>query len=232
MGLVAGVTVASFEAVGSILVVAMLIVPAATAQLLTDRLRWMLLWAALVAAISAVVGYAADAYLNTNMAGMMAVVAGLQFLMAVLLSPRHGILARAVRNARLSLRIIAEDLLGYLYRQEEAAAGAVEVRPRQGGRLGWLVLPWLRWTQKVRSVGAGRFELTPAGRKEAQQIVRAHRLWEAYLEEKLALPPDHLHEPAARMEHYLGPTLQGELAAQLGRPDLDPHGKAIPPQSE
>ena len=57
MALVAVTTVASFEAVGSILVVAMLIVPAATAQLLCDRLGHMVVLACVFAILSAVVGY-------------------------------------------------------------------------------------------------------------------------------------------------------------------------------
>jgi manganese/zinc/iron transport system permease protein len=145
MAMVAGVTVAAFDAVGSILVVAMLIVPAATAQLLTDRLAWMLVWAAVVGVVSAVGGYLANAWLETNLAAMMAVAAGLQFLLAVLLAPRHGVVARLVRNARLSLRIACEDVLAYLYRREETAGPAGErgVAPGEIGRAGGRLARWL-----------------------------------------------------------------------------------------
>jgi Mn-dependent DtxR family transcriptional regulator len=70
--------------------------------------------------------------------------------------------------------------------------------------------------------------LTEGGRQTARSIVRAHRLWESFLGENLGLPPDHLHEPAERMEHFIGPGLQSELAAELNRPEIDPHGKTIP----
>ncbi len=232
MAMVAGVTVSAFDAVGSILVVAMLIVPAATAQLLTDRLGWMLTWAAVVGALSAVLGYVFGQ--STSLAGMMTLAAGGQFLLAVLFAPRHGLLSKVIRNARLRFRIVGEDLLADLYRKEEQAGQPVllpvrEISQTAGGVGTWLVLPVLRWYGQVRRTADGQVTLTEQGRELARSLVRAHRLWEAYLEENLDLPRDHLHEPAARMEHFLGPDFQSELAAQLRQPATDPHGRDIPP---
>ena len=68
-----------------------------------------------------------------------------------------------------------------------------------------------------------------AGRSSARSLVRAHRLWESYLDTHFDLPRDHLHEAAERMEHYLGEKLQEELAAELADRQVDPHGKVIPP---
>ncbi len=234
MSMVGGVTVAAFEAVGAILVIAMLIVPAATAQLLTDRLDRMLLWAALVAVVSSVIGYLAAERLDTTPAGMMAVVAGLLLLLAVLFAPRHGVLSRVVRNARLGVRIAGEDVLARLYRAEErreaggASLSLAEARRAGHGLSGWLAVPSLWGQGQVRFAGGRRVALTDAGRRRAESLVRAHRLWEAYLGENLALPPDHLHEPAERMEHFLDPGLQEEIARQLARRDVDPHGRPIP----
>jgi manganese/zinc/iron transport system permease protein len=45
----------------------------------------------------------------------------------------------------------------------------------------------------------------------------------------LALPPDHVHAPADRMEHYTDPALRDQLAADLANPTKDPHGRPIPP---
>ena len=80
MGMVATVTVASLEAVGAIVVIAMLIVPAATAHLLTDRLNWMVFYAVLAGACSAVIGCLWARKLNSNVEGMMVVVEGLEEL--------------------------------------------------------------------------------------------------------------------------------------------------------
>jgi len=98
-GLVSLSTVAAFESVGAILVVAMLIVPGATAYLLADRLSAMLGMSVLVGITSAVLGYLVAAWLNASIAGCMAAVAGGLFLLAFLFSPRHGVLMKK-RNCR------------------------------------------------------------------------------------------------------------------------------------
>ena len=110
MGLVSLVTVTCFLAVGSIVVVAMLIVPAACAYLLTDRLAAMMWISAGVGTASALLGYVLVPP-HGNVPGMMAVMAGVLLFLAVLFAPRHGVLAKVIRNARLSLRIAMEDIL-------------------------------------------------------------------------------------------------------------------------
>jgi len=94
MGLVSLTTVASFESVGAILVVAMLIVPAATANLLTDRLGSMLALSMLVGTASAVGGYFIAFHWDASIAGSMTVMAGLLFTLAFLFSPKHGLITR------------------------------------------------------------------------------------------------------------------------------------------
>ena len=234
MGMVAGVTVAAFESVGSILVIAMLIVPGATAHLLTDRLGLMMFWAVVVGIVAAVFGYLGAVVWNTSVAGMMAVVVGGEFALAVIAAPRHGLLAKALRNLSLSLRIVGEDILARLYRLEEAAGGRVsttseEVRVFAGRSTRWLATALLRGRGDVVRAAFGRLELTDSGRERARSLVRAHRLWEAYLGEHFDLPLDHLHEPAERVEHFLDPTLQAKLEAELRNPNRDPHGRVIPP---
>lgn len=111
MTVVAITTVAAFEAVGSIIVIAMLIVPAATAHLLTDRLPSLILLSVAVAAASAVLGHLAAllvppliGFPSTSTAGMMAVMAGALFLLAALFAPRHGMLPRSFARRRAPAR--------------------------------------------------------------------------------------------------------------------------------
>jgi manganese/zinc/iron transport system permease protein len=85
MTAVAATSVASFEAVGSIMVVSMLVAPGATAHLLTDRLSRMLWISALIAIASAILGYIGAAWLNTSVAGMIASVSLLIFIVALFL---------------------------------------------------------------------------------------------------------------------------------------------------
>lgn len=80
MGAVSLTTVVSFESVGAILVVAFLIVPPATAYLLSNQLKKMLWLTALFAILSSTGGYYLAASINGSIAGAMATVAGLLFL--------------------------------------------------------------------------------------------------------------------------------------------------------
>ncbi len=236
MAVVAGVTVTAFEAIGSILVIAMLIVPAATAHLLTDRLKAMIGSAVVVAMLSAILGVVSAQFFNTNVAAMMSVAAGLQFALAVFFAPHHGLVSKWWRNFSLSLRIASEDIIAVLYRAEEAlergeprlAAKVVEGRGSVGGLAGLMAVSYLRRRGEIQLMTDGGLQLTDAGRELARSIVRSHRLWEAYLGEQTELPLDHLHEPAERMEHYIGRELQEQIAASVSAGDIDPHGREIP----
>jgi manganese/zinc/iron transport system permease protein len=100
MTMVAATSVLSFEAVGSILVIAMLVAPGATAQLLTDKLGRMLWWSAALAATSACLGYVLAVHWNTSVAGMIASVSLGMFLLACIAAPRYGVLGRLLRLRR------------------------------------------------------------------------------------------------------------------------------------
>ena len=94
MGLVSVTTVAAFESVGAILSVAMLIVPGATAYLLTEDLRKLLALSVFFGAASSVGGYAVAYLIDCSIAGAMAGVSGVYFLLAFLFSPSQGVLTK------------------------------------------------------------------------------------------------------------------------------------------
>ncbi|MBL6449134.1 metal ABC transporter permease [Fulvivirga sp. 29W222] len=98
MGAVSLTTVASFESVGAILVVALLIAPPATAYLLTENLKKMLLITSLLGVVISAVGYYLAAWFDGSIAGAMASVAGLLFMLAFLLSPTNGLIAKHRRK--------------------------------------------------------------------------------------------------------------------------------------
>ncbi len=243
MTLVAVTAVASFESVGNILVVAMFVVPPATAHLCTDRLSVMIAISALVAAASAVLGHVGAmvvprwiGYGSTSTAGMMAVAAGLLFAIAVFFAPRYGVLMKLVRRGLLSLSILAEDVLAMLFRDEERhPQGAV----RDGAAVRQSLLSG-RWSTRAALfmlrrrgdliLGAVGYSLTEQGRRRAQTLVRSHRLWEQYLVESGGLEGSHLHENAERLEHFTDDELRQQLAAETASPRVDPHGTPIPPE--
>ncbi|WP_037162917.1 metal ABC transporter permease [Rhodococcoides fascians] len=96
--LLALTTVVALQAVGVILVVAMLITPGATAYLLTDRFGRMLVLAPTIGVGCAVVGIYVSFYLDVSSGGMVVLAQGLMFLLAYLFSPSQGLVTRAVRR--------------------------------------------------------------------------------------------------------------------------------------
>lgn len=168
MGAVSVTVVGAFESVGAILVVAMLVVPPATAYLLTDQLGRMLGLAVALGVVSAVGGYAVAHVLDASIAGAMAAVAGLLFILGLAASPRHGLLARALRYRQLRSRLIRRIVLLHLRAEgEPVPAGVVE------RRFGWRrqrlegVLRELHgrgWVERE----PGGLRLTPAGARAAE----------------------------------------------------------------
>ncbi|HET7817760.1 MAG TPA: metal ABC transporter permease [Bacteroidia bacterium] len=98
MSLVSVTTVAAFDSVGAILVVGMLIIPAATAYLLTDQLHRMIIISMVMGILSSVVGYYVATALDASISGCMVCAAALFFTLAFLFSPSHGLISRIWRR--------------------------------------------------------------------------------------------------------------------------------------
>src|SRR5215470_17792688 len=71
-------------------------------------------------------------------------------------------------------------------------------------------------------------QLTREGRKVALELVRHHRLLEMFLVQVLGYSLDEVHEEAERLEHVISERMEQRIFELLGRPELDPHGHAIP----
>lgn len=102
LGVLALTAVVALQVVGVVLVVAMLIIPGATAHLLTDRFGRMLLIAPILSALSAVVGIYLSYWIDAASGGLVVVVQGTVFGLAYLFAPRHGLLGRRLRSPRAS----------------------------------------------------------------------------------------------------------------------------------
>lgn len=235
MLMVSVTTVGAFESVGAILVVAMIIVPAAAAYLLTDKLHRMLLWAVAIGMTSSLFGYLLAVSIDASIAGSIAAVAGVQFLLALLFSPAHGIVSKMLVRQQMRERVRGEDALLWLWRQNERApAGAFSARAMaeaqkiaestaRGG------LDRLVRAGAVDRSTAG-FSLNENGRQQARDLIRRHRLFESYLGD-IGYPADHTHNPADRVEHYLSEDVTERIVRKVGPVETDPQGKPVPPQS-
>ena len=244
MTLVAATTVACFEAVGSILVIAMLIAPAAAAHMLTDRLLPMTIVGQVIAVGCALMGHWSAIEVppmlgfdtDTNTAGMMAVTAGGFFALAIAFGPRHGLIARYAHRLALTVRVVREDVLGMLYRVEEwsrgervaMAAPAIRQVLSTNPLVASVAIHRLARAGHVQR-GGGGYALTDSGRALARDLIRSHRLWESYLVKFLNLPVDHVHAPAMDLEHITDAGMREALARRTDAPTLDPQGRSIPP---
>jgi manganese/zinc/iron transport system permease protein len=172
---------------------------------------------------------------RSNTAGMMAVMAGSLLLLAALLAPRKGILSRALRTLRIAMQILSEDVLAAIYRAEaqgNAPVASLTVRenlsvPAVRSRL---VLIWLKWHRLITE-SEHKLSLTDSGRRQAQNVVRSHRLWEQYLASEAGLTDREMHAGAERFEHFTDRELRERLNAETNAPDVDPHGQPIPPEA-
>ncbi len=222
MTFVAIAAVASFEAVGSILVIAMLICPAATARLLTDRLITQILTSAIIALLTAIIGYALASWMGVNAAGMMASTSGALLTLVMIASPSHGIIAKARNQRKLGNLVAIEDILGSLYRLAETNEHASREQ-----LINTIGSP--KRTRKAidRALAVNLVEmvdhelqLTQSGHDQGAAIIRRHRQWEGYLVDEAGLSPDHVHDTAEQLEHLIDPDLSNQ--------HTDPHGKPIP----
>ncbi|MCJ7755509.1 MAG: metal ABC transporter permease [Thermoanaerobaculales bacterium] len=177
MALVSITAVGAFDAVGSILVVALMIAPPATAYLLVDRFAPMLWVAGAAAATSAVLGYAAAHVLDVSIAGSMAVACGVLFGLAFVVAPRRGLAAQARRRTAQRLDLAVRMLVVHLLHHQETELEREECR-LQG------LHEHLRWSEtrtrqvvreaEHRDLVARADELvlaTPAGRRLADEAI-------------------------------------------------------------
>lgn len=164
VGLVSLTAVTAFDAVGSVLVVALMIAPPAAAYLLTDRLPLLIGLALLLGVLSAVGGYLLSVWLDTSIAGMIAVAAGAVFGLALVLAPQRGLLAQWRRQRRQRWQFAAQLLAVHLLQHEGD--------PDEEFESGLLHLgKHLRWPERF----AG--DVVAYAQKRGLVLLRGERLW-------------------------------------------------------
>ncbi|MEM9259189.1 MAG: iron dependent repressor, metal binding and dimerization domain protein, partial [Bacteroidota bacterium] len=144
-------------------------------------------------------------------------------------APKRGLVAKAYYRYQRQQLTLREDIIKRVFRQNERPGGADAARIRE--ELGLSERVWQRQLVTLRNKGLAdkkALRLTDAGKLLALRLVRAHRLWETYLNQEMGLTPDQIHEEAERLEHLLTPELVDRVDAELGYPETDPHGSVIP----
>ncbi|KAA3648357.1 MAG: metal ABC transporter permease [Chloroflexi bacterium] len=178
MGMVSVTAVGAFDHVGAILVVALMVAPPATAYLLTNKLERMLVLSALFGAASAVAGYWVSNIFSVNVAGAMASMTGVFFILVLVFAPERGLLAQrletAERRKRFAVEMLVVHLMAHEGQPDELEESSISHLSEQ-----------LRWQpefaqQVVRRANRGNYinrqnghlELTDNGRQLAQDAMR------------------------------------------------------------
>ncbi len=230
MGLVVTVTVIGLQAVGLILIIALLIIPPAAARFWTDDLPPMVAVSAAIGAASGLLGAGLSALVPRLPAGAVIVtVAAAFFLLSLTLGPSKGVWVRLLEHGRLERKVARQHLLRAMYEHLEAVgasddhwANAITVN----ASVDWNALLSARsWSATrlrrelatacdqglIHEAQTGHYRLTAAGLTDATRIIRNHRLWEIYLITHADIAPSHVDRDADQIEHVLGATMVGKL---------------------
>jgi len=219
------VVVSAVSMVGVILVVGLLITPAASAYLLSDRLDKMMWLAALFGVTSVIGGLYLCVWLDSAGGGAIMLFCTLQFLVVLLVAPKYGVLARWQRMHNLIPQQQVEDILTTILRYGKPTPMEVIVQYVEQDK-GLKKALESMIDDGLLEQTAESFSLTEAGDTEARKVLKAHRLWEAYLE-SIGTPKEELHPTAHHLEHISDTNTVDYLDEKLGQPVRDPHGQTI-----
>lgn len=222
------VVVSAVNIVGVILVVGLLVTPAATAYLLCDRLSRMVFVSAALAESSFLLGYWLSSAINVAPGSAIVVASSLQFLIVLAVAPRYGLIADWLRRTNAVPQRLVEDVLSCVLKAPNAKIllsniGEYVREPAESLRRAVRSLE----KQGLLTIEGSAVCLTDTGRHEARRLVRAHRLWETYLQ-RIGTPASALHAQAHVLEHVHDEATVDYLDDKLGHPLVDPHGSEIP----
>lgn len=226
MGAVVSVTVIGLQAVGLVLVVALLVIPAAASRFWTHRLSSLLLISGISGALCAWLGAAVSAIAHRLPAGPLIILTqGGWFAVSLLLGPRGGLLPEGMRHHRLRGQMLRQHLLRALLeiqegRAPEAEAVSVNLEALLQMR-SWSAPQVRRGLRRLSREGLvyahpdGAWGLTRDGWPEARRLLRNHRLWELYLLHHAESAPGQVDRDADRIEHVLNPAVIAHLETLL-----------------
>ncbi len=222
------VVVSAVSMVGVILVVGLLITPAASAYLLSDRLDRMMILSAVFGVTSVFGGLYLSMWLDSSGGGAIMLFCSVQFLVVLVIAPNYGLLARWLRLRQMAPQQLVEDILvetsrlngvtnlDQLKRKISVGAATFSKALKKMSRDGLL------------EISGMTIALTESGTQEAGRILRAHRLWEAYMSHVGLAASSEIHVRAHELEHFHDSESVDYLDDLLGHPVYDPHGSMIP----
>ncbi|WP_057936279.1 metal ABC transporter permease [Algoriphagus resistens] len=225
--------VIGIQAIGVVLMAALLIAPGAAARFWTDNLGKLLLIAGAFSAISGIIGTYVSFVIPQMPTGPWVVVfLSIFAFVSFLFAPKKGVLSRFVARKHYLKKTHQDHLLKSIFHGLEggkktfAIEEIYEAFPYKKKDTRHTITNLI--SDNLITVDQGLITFTPKGKSEAKRIVRLHRLWELYLNEYMNIAPDHVHDSAEKLEHILTPELEALLENRLNYPKLDPHQETIP----
>lgn len=228
--------VSGIQAVGVVLMAAILITPAAAARFWTDKLALMTFIAAMIGAFSGLAGaFVSYAAPKMPTGPWIVIIVSAIALISFFFAPAKGIVSKQLALRRLKASLLEENLLKELYHLTERGASKYEMISLNILKLqrhfpNDKLIPALKRLKNKSMVKeqSGSWSLTEEGWAKGKRIVKLHRLWEMYLSSYLKIAPDHVHEDAETIEHIITPQLEEKLEKLLEYPERDPHNSKIP----
>lgn len=222
------------QAVGVVLMAALIITPAAAARFYTHQLNQTLLIALFFGMISAIGGVLISYTAPSMPTGpWIVVILSLIAVLTFLVAPNKGIIHRGMLRRRHVKKMNVENVLKLFYmfhkemHQDSITLPELSAARHFESHLLQDALKHLKQKDYVTHSSKG-MALTENGLLEAMRVVRLHRLWELYLNERLNIPQDHVHHAADAIEHIITPEIEEALLKELNYPTIDPHESIIP----
>jgi len=225
--------VTGIQAIGVVLMAALLISPAAAAKFWTDRLDRMLWLAVIFSLISGIVG----AYISFVLPHMptgpwVVIVLSVIAFLSFFFSQKKGILTKWIAKRNYQRKIHSDHILKALYNAREKGLKGLSTQkifsnfPGKSFKTQYSIKRLIN--NGYINENQSFITLTDHGLTEAKRIVRLHRLWELYMTEYMNIAPDHVHDSAEKLEHIITPELEAKLDKNLNFPKADPHHSIIP----
>tara|TARA_R110000868_G_scaffold226734_3_gene479413 strand:+ start:1369 stop:2664 length:1296 start_codon:yes stop_codon:yes gene_type:complete len=224
------------QAVGVVLMAALLITPAAGARFWTNKLSSMIIIAVILGATSAFFGSYVS-YIAPSMPTGPWIVMFLSILTiaSIWFAPKTGMLAKFKTRSQNKKKMLLENILKVFYHLGEKEEDFKVPRTFEDLKKTRNLTPselnkglsQLKKKNMVRK-SLDTWMITKTGLFEARRIIKLHRLWEMYLNQRLKLEPDHVHNDAEAIEHIITPEIERLLEKELAFPTIDPHQSKIP----
>lgn len=228
--------VIGIQAIGVILMAALLITPATTARFWTDSLTKMIFLSIVFCMAGGFMG-AYFSYITPNLptGPMIVFVLSTFAILSFIVAPNKGILSKYLRVRSNQNIILEENILKAMYHLGEAKGNfqlfcsIAQLSDKRSFKQNSLFkgLKALRSKGYVIANEKG-YQFTNQGLIKGKRVTRLHRLWEMYLTQYLQLSPDHVHDDAETIEHIITPEIEQKLTETLGYPTEDPHQMKIP----